>query len=126
MFDPETLALIKREADRLQQTEGLSWRDSYIHAQAIVIGLAAERQAANPFEARILAEIDRIARNQHGAPVKTRQLAIAMGNMNRDTLHYHLQKLEGRLLICRPHGLKSGWLRVTPAKPALLDGRGRA
>lgn len=125
MLDPETLALIKREADRLQQTAGLDIDEAYQAAIVTIIKLEAEQLAVDPFEARILAEMDRLARNQQGRPVSVLQLAVVLGNMNRFTLHHHLSQLESRNLVCRPRGPKSGWLRVTPARPA-ADGRVRA
>lgn len=126
MLDPETLALIKKEADRLQKTVGLSIDDAYQRAITTVIKFEAENLSVSPFEARILAGIDGLARRHGGRPVSVVQLAMELGNMNRFTLHHHLQGLEARNLVCRPNGPKSGWLRVATAKPANGDGRVRA
>ncbi|MEN6544444.1 MAG: hypothetical protein ABFE07_00205, partial [Armatimonadia bacterium] len=70
-----------------------------------------EGDRVNPFEARILDELERAAKANGGRPVSTTALAVRLGVQNRVAMWRYLSSLERRGLIKRPFGQnsKSGW-----------------
>lgn len=97
---------IKREADRLQR-QGQDIDSAYHDALVEVVKLTAEAQSVSPFEARLLAEIERIA-TETRRPVPTLHLCSVTG-ADYFAIYYHLRNLERRGLLHRPSGQRSGW-----------------
>ena len=106
------LSVLKAEAERIQRDDpDTPLEAAYGFALQSLAMLQAEGHAVSPFEARLLAELDAMYRNQGGRPVSTVALATRLGIDNRFTMLYYLRNLERRGLVHRPLGRqsKSGW-----------------
>ena len=84
-------------------------------AYALALGAVAQRivetDRLDPFEARILDELERAMKSNGGRPVSTIALATRLGVRNRVSMWEYLSSLERRGLVVRPMGprSKSGW-----------------
>lgn len=107
---PQLVEAIQSEAHRLAG-DGGDLRAAYTEAITNVLMRLAEGQAVDPFEARILVELEQAARDTGGKPVPTTAIAVRVGVASRFTMYAYLRNLERRGLVHRPFGRKSkaGW-----------------
>ena len=104
------IARIREEVDpRLE--EGIEPDLAYALALGAVAQRIVETDRLDPFDARILDELERASKGNGGRPVSTTALAVRLGVGNRVAMWRHLSSLERRGLIKRPYGenSKSGW-----------------
>lgn len=103
---------LKEAADLIQaDNPGLSVDEAYGRALDHMIAQLCEQDAIDPFEARILAELEQAERDTGGKPVPTTAIAVRLGVASRFTMYSYLRSLERRGLVHRPFGRKSkaGW-----------------
>lgn len=85
-------------------------RDSaYAAALPEVFKRLVEGRKAEAFELRLIETLRKLSRGNGGRPVRTTRLATELGQSTWATWYY-LTRLEGRGLVVRPGGPKSGWL----------------
>lgn len=101
---------IRDEVDPLLE-QGIEPKQAYALALGAVAQRIVEGDRVNPFEARILDELERAMKDNGGRPVSTVALAVRLGVQNRVAMWRYLSSLEHRGLIKRPFGTnsKSGW-----------------
>ena len=101
---------IRNEAHRIAG-DGGDLHEAYGEAITTVLMQVAEGQAVDPFEARILSELEQAERDTGGKPVPTTAIAVRVGVASRFTMYAYLRNLERRGLVHRPFGRKSkaGW-----------------
>jgi hypothetical protein len=109
----ELEALIQRiheEVDPLL-AQGIEPRQAYALALGAVAQRIVETDRLDPFDARILGELERAMKANGGRPVSTTYLAVRLGIESRFTMWWHMSRLERRGLVKRPLGAnsKSGW-----------------
>lgn len=102
---------IRIEATKLQR-DGMGIDEAYARALVEVVKVTAEAQDISPFEARVLAAMNEIQRNQGGRPVGTMRVAVEVGVDSRFAMYAHLRDLEKRGLVMKAGGRNSkmGWL----------------
>jgi hypothetical protein len=104
------IARIREEVDpRLES--GIEPDMAYALALGAVTQRVVETDRLDPFDARILDELERAGRSNGGRTVSTTALAVCLGVGNRVAMWRHLSSLERRGLVKRPYGenSKSGW-----------------
>lgn len=114
MTDTVTLSktALKEQADLiLADNPEMSVDEAYGKALARIVAVLCEENALDPFEARILTELEQAERDTGGKPVPTTAIAVRLGVASRFTMYSYLRSLERRGLVCRPRGRKSkaGW-----------------
>lgn len=101
---------IRDEVDPLLE-QGIEPKQAYALALGAVAQRIVETDRLDPFEARILDELERVSKSNGGRPVSTTVLAVRLGIQSRATMWWHLSSLERRGLVKKPLGprSKSGW-----------------
>ena len=104
------IARIREEVDPLL-ADGIEPKQAYALALGAVTQRIVETDRLDPFDARILDELERASKINGGRPVTTTALAVRLGVGNRVAMWRHLSSLERRGLVKRPYGenSKSGW-----------------
>ena len=109
----ELTALIESIRDEVDPllSDGMEPKQAYALALGAVAQRIVETDRLDPFDARILDELERAGRSNGGRPVSTTTLAVRLGIQSRATMWWHLNNLERRGLVKKPLGprSKSGW-----------------
>jgi DNA-binding transcriptional ArsR family regulator len=110
MSDDILLENIRAEIERMV-ADGVDRAEAEHLAPPAVLSRMAYAQTLDPFEVRILSELEQAERDLGGKPVPTTAIATRVGVASRFTMYSYLRSLEQRGLVHRPFGRKSkaGW-----------------